>query len=176
MQYLNVLVKECGRLFLAIYKRNDGSVPGAFLLAHMVIKNPARFDECIKKISPKFCDIWNESFLAEQHGLKNICGAGYRKALEFLIKDYLISRSPQEETEIKNKKLDKCADELDEALKKRVKRAIWLGNDETHYMRKWEDKDLKDLTKLIESTLDWIKGVHLTSHYENEMPDKKIDV
>ncbi len=168
--------KKCGRLFLAIYKRNDGINDGIeedFLLARMVIECPERFDECIKKISPKFGDIWNEAFRAEHHGLKDICGAGYRKALEFLIKDYLIYRSPQKETEIKNKKLDKCADELDEALKKRVKRAIWLGNDETHYMRKWEGKDLKDLKALIGSTLDWIKGVHLTSHYENEMPDKK---
>jgi hypothetical protein len=31
-------------------------------------------------------------------------------------------------------------------------RAIWLGNDETHYVRKWETKDLGDLKKLIDIT------------------------
>jgi hypothetical protein len=29
-------------------------------------------------------------------------------------------------------------------------RATWLGNDETHYIKKWPDKDLSDLKKLID--------------------------
>jgi hypothetical protein len=36
-------------------------------------------------------------------------------------------------------------------------RAAWLGNDETHYLRTWEDKDLTDLKKLIELTVQWIE-------------------
>ena len=30
-------------------------------------------------------------------------------------------------------------------FRKKDERANWLGTDETHYLRKWPDKDLKDL-------------------------------
>lgn len=29
-----------------------------------------------------------------------------------------------------------------------MERAAWLGNDETHYVRKWPEKDVKDLKSL----------------------------
>ena len=35
----------------------------------------------------------------------------------------------------------------DSNIKNVAKRAVWLGNDETHYIRKWEDKDLSFLKK-----------------------------
>lgn len=33
---------------------------------------------------------------------------------------------------------------------------MWLGNDETHYVRRWEEKDLSDLKRLISMTVSWI--------------------
>jgi hypothetical protein len=52
-------------------------------------------------------------------------------------------------------------------------RATWLGNDETHYVRTWEDKDLSDLKKLIDLTLYWIGAEILTRELEASMPDRK---
>ena len=49
------------------------------------------FSTIIKDISPSFDSIYNQAFCAEQLSLDQICGVGYRKALEFLIKDYQIS-------------------------------------------------------------------------------------
>lgn len=49
----------------------------------------------------------------------------------------------------------------------------WLGNDETHYVRKWEDKDLKDLKKLISLTIHWIEMDALTVEVIADMPDGK---
>ena len=65
-----------------------------------------------------------------------ICGTGYRKSLEFLIKDYLISTLPEDQHEaIKNKFLNNCIrDNISNInIKTVASRAVWLGNDETHY-------------------------------------------
>jgi hypothetical protein len=54
-----------------------------------------------------------------------------------------------------------------------AKRAAWLGNDETHYIRKWEDKDLDDLKKLIKLTVLWIEMEQMTKDALVEMPEGK---
>jgi hypothetical protein len=59
----------------------------------------------------------------------------------------------------------------DERIKSVSKRAVWLGNDETHYIRKWETKNLQDLKKLIELTVHWIEMEKLTESFETEMPE-----
>ena len=48
-----------------------------------------------------------------------------------------------------------------------------MGNDETHYVRKWEDKDLEDLKKFIQLTEHWIESEHLTREAIAEMPKGK---
>jgi len=52
-----------------------------------------------------------------------------------------------------------------------AKRALWIGNDETHYSRKWEDRDINDLVTLIKLTLEWIDIERQSSEYLNEMPE-----
>jgi hypothetical protein len=49
-------------------------------------------------------------------------------------------------------------------------RAVWIGNDVTHYIRKWEGKNLEDLKKLIELTVHWIEMEALSKSFEDEMP------
>ena len=68
-------------------------------------------------------------------------------ALEFLIKDYACLENPDKEEVIKKTLLGKCINEyiLDSNVKACAKRATWLGNDETHYVRKWTDQDISDL-------------------------------
>lgn len=127
------------------------------------------FGEIINEISPEFQSIYNQAYCAEQLGLNQICGVGYRKSLEFLIKDYLISDLSDEEKidNIKRKFLSNCIqdDVVNENIKNVAKRAVWLGNDETHYIRKWADKDVNHLKHLIELTIRWI---------ENEVETKRI--
>lgn len=135
-------------------------------------KLPRNFSEIIKGISDNFCKIYNESLSAEQEGLLEICGVGYRKSLEFLVKDYLIKNYPAQEEEIKNKFLGKCIDEYvkNDNIKNVAKRATWLGNDETHYLRIWKDKELKDLKALIDLTLHWIEMEENTKAIITDMP------
>jgi len=60
-----------------------------------------------------------------------------------------------------------------EKIKELAKRAVWLGNDEAHFVRKWENKSIDDLKLLIELVVNWISHVLLTEKLINEMPEKK---
>jgi hypothetical protein len=133
------------------------------------------FDEHISAISPQFCTIFNESQNAEHQDWKLIAGPGYRKALEFLVKDYLCHSIPDKATEIKQLQLGPCIDTYvdNDKIKQMAKRAAWLGNDETHYIRKWEDKDLEDLKKTLELTVHWISMEELTKSVLTDMPKGK---
>ena len=69
----------------------------------------------------------------------------------------------QDETKkesIKKKFLINCIqdDVTDNRIKEVAKRAVWLGNDETHYNRKWADKDVSNLKQLIDLTIRWIEN------------------
>lgn len=130
------------------------------------------FEDTIKAISKNFCNVYNQAKAAEDLGLDEICGIGYRKALEFLIKDYAKSENCEEEHEkIEKKPLKQCIDTYvtHPELKACSTGAVYLGNDETHYIRKWFDKDIQDLKKLIELTITWIHMNELTKKYRQEM-------
>ena len=117
-----------------------------------------QFDENIKKLSSNFCEIFNQAYVAEQMNLNEIAGIGYRKALEVLIKDYCIDKNKEQEEKIKKEPLSQVITNyiLSDKIKNLAKASIWIGNDETHYVRKYEDKDIKDLKRFISATVAYI--------------------
>ncbi len=164
----------CQCLFISYYQ----AISSAYEKFYFVNSAPTNkreqsFDKTVKNISEAFCTIYNQAFAAEQYGLLEICGVGYRKSFEFLIKDYLVKCHPDKEQEIKGKFLGNCISEYveDIRIKKIAKRAAWLGNDETHYLRKWEGRDLQDLKQLIDIALHWIQMEQLTKDAISNMPE-----
>ena len=167
---------ECGRLFIARYK--SVRTPQGLLLFELAELFPITMEttehsDVIKALSPDFVAIFKQAESADKNHLDLICGPGYRKALEFLIKDYVIRAHPDKADEIKKLNLAKCiADHVaDGKVKQVAARAVWLGNDETHYLRKWEEKDLNDLKMLISLTLHWIEMEELTKKVMADMPE-----
>jgi hypothetical protein len=130
------------------------------------------FNPSITELSPNFVEIYNQAFIAEQQNLSQICGVGYRKALEFLVKDFCIKYNPDDEENIKVAKLAYCIETYvgSEKIEQVAKRAVWLGNDETHYVRTWVNKDLSDLKSLIDLTIYWAEMEELTRRLEIDMP------
>lgn len=177
-QWLAVLFRcprqACDRHFLAFYSfREAGLQSGYELLYCRPQSQPkGRFSEQITQLSQDFVDIYNEALAAQHHGLNQICGPGYRKALEFLIKDYLIAAEPADEAKIKKTPLGDCIKKCDPKVKTTAERAAWLGNDETHYERRWVEKDVADLKILIQLTVMWIQSEILTKQLEADMPAK----
>jgi hypothetical protein len=45
-----------------------------------------------------------------------------------------------------------------------------LGNDETHYVRKWEEKDVSYLKDLIDICIHWIEAEIKTKRMLDELP------
>jgi hypothetical protein len=129
------------------------------------------FSKLIKNISPDFDKIYNQSLKSEMLGLDEICGFGYRKSLEYLMKDYLIYKSPEEEHQTirEHQSIVKCMKEypkiIDENILKTSERGFWLGNDHSHYYKKHENLKVEDLKKLIDLTIRWIENKEETDHY-----------
>jgi hypothetical protein len=170
--------KDCLSFFIGYYKGFPKS-HNPYILTNIAPKKHLErdFKDIIMSISPQISLIYNESSIAEQLELTQICGVGYRKALEFLIKDYAIYHATDnaQKEDIKSNFLsDVIRDHIDnQNIQDIASRATWLGNDETHYIRKWIDKDINDLKILIELTIRWIELVEMSSDYKNQMPSTK---
>ena len=167
--------KSCQKAFIGYYKR-IGNNDFELINLSKGIYVKTKFSAEINSFSPKFEQIYNQAFVAEQEKLLEVCGCGYRKALEFLIKDYAISKNGSEKDEIEQKALRKCIEKYFKGSQIEIvsNRAIWLGNDEIHFMRKWKEKDLTDLKRLLELTVHWIEMEKRTNDYENDMLNPKI--
>ena len=171
--------QNCQQTFISTYAdtgKTENAVPiFDFVRSAPISPKEAEFSETIKEISTSFIDIYNQALSAESHNLNQLVGIGLRKALEFLIKDFAVHQKPANEEVIRASMLGKCINEYidDSNVKECAKRAAWLGNDETHYTRKWEDKDVKDLKLLVRLTVNWIDNVLLTQKYVEEMEDSQ---
>lgn len=113
----------------------------------------------IEKVSPSFKEIYTQAAEAESLKLNQIAGVGYRKAAEFLIKDYVIMKNPKDIDKIKSMLLGQVISEHLKDFPKiqsLAKASAWIGNDETHYVRVHTDKDITDLKRFILSTAQFI--------------------
>ncbi|CAD6494485.1 MAG: hypothetical protein LAKADJCE_00787 [Candidatus Argoarchaeum ethanivorans] len=167
--------KSCKNSFIGDTTRNNNTGNFNIIKLSKGTHKTSEFSKEIIDLSSTFVKIYGEAEFAEQENLMEICGVGYRKALEFLIKDYLISIKPDEEENIKNRFLGRCIKEDIEytKIKQIAEKATWLGNDETHYIKKWEDKDLGDLKKLINITVHYILMELQAKTYLSDMEDNK---
>ncbi len=153
---------SCHSLFYAKNKHNALSIDKYYELLCYGPNCPTKtlFNDEILRVSPSFVDIFNQSEIAEGHNLKEVAGVGYRKSLEFLIKDYACHIHPEQEVSIKDAFLKDCISKYIDHKKIRdlATVAAWLGNDETHYLRKWNDMDVQDLKRFIRSCVAWIQA------------------
>ena len=153
----------CEKCFLAEYRVfvqdsryiSDGDLCGLIPYGH----ETTSFSDKINKLSPNFVKIYNQSEQAESTGLLEICGMGYRKALEFLVKDYAISKYPDRQNEIESSMLGKCINSYidNEKIKTLAKASAWIGNDETHYVQKHQNYNLQDLKRFVTTAIAYIE-------------------
>lgn len=171
--------RECGVAFLAVYRGvwNSYEYRSDYYFVRCEPERPQEpsVPSLVAALSPDFVNILGQASAAEAYSLNEVCGPGYRKALEFLVKDYLIAHAATlgaSADVIKSKQLGRCIEDHieDAALKKAAKRAAWLGNDETHYYRKWDEHDLKDLKALLKITVNALDSQLVLENYESEMP------
>lgn len=166
--------RNCEELFIATYKKRTDSSLHVFQKVEPRTPVEEKFSDLIQNASPTFVEIYNQAIAAEAAGLNQINGIGLRKALEFLVKDFAGHQNPNEKEKIQKRSLGACIKTYltDRNIRECAKRATWLGNDETHYVRKWIDRDITDLKRLINLTVRWIDNVLETEKYVQEMQEQ----
>lgn len=156
--------RHCSSAFVTLYKKAGTRTNSAYDL--VIVKsypksiNKREFDNSISDLSESFVEIYNQAKEAEDLGLDHICGMAYRKALEFLIKDFAINQNSDDESIIADPKypLSKCINDYikEDDLKNTAKASVWIGNDYSHYTRQHEDKTIDDLKSFIDAVLYFI--------------------
>lgn len=120
-----------------------------------------KFSEYIRSISEEFVEVYNESLEAEQLGLNSICGAGYRKAIEYLVKSYCASKDPENSNAIWGEPLGATINRIDDERMRAVSFAAKeIGNDQTHTVIKLSDgiPEMKKYIRALTSYLDFINA------------------
>lgn len=171
---------NCNETFITQYKvlRKDPK-SSYYAVANIVYSEPNRFskhvfDERIINLSPQFDKIYNQALAAESSMLDEIAGLGYWKALEFLIKDFAIHEHPNEKESIKVKPLAQCIKSYiaNESITTLAERSAWIGNDEAHYIRKQEDRDVSDMKNFIQAIVYFIGMILITEDAASMTPKK----
>ncbi len=111
----------------------------------------------LQRISPRFTQVYGEAAAAEYDSLYEVAGVGYRRALEILVKDYLIARDPDNRPEVHKTWLSNCIEKFieDPTIQDLARRANIIATDFAHYER-YGANELKDLVTLIDLVGAWI--------------------
>lgn len=176
---------NCRTAFFAIYiTKDDGQFSYRSCHVPTYTETVEGIPEIIDNISPEYRKIYTQSHRAESEGLDLIAGCGYRKALEFLIKDYSIflTLNGKQLKDADPMLLEKINIIKKTALMKVIndnlgiakvtsmaKRATWLGNDETHYKRRIVNSEISIMKRLMRLTILFIESEEEAKKLEHEI-------
>ena len=124
------------------------------------------FNDKLSAISERFIIIYNQALRAEFNGDYELAATGMRSALEILIKDYAIKELNQPKEEVAKKDLFKAISEYlkQPELISTADVIRILGNDYTHYDRKYPQHDFELLKGYMDIFLKQIEVQYMISH------------
>lgn len=175
---------ECAKVFVAIYKSDDSSLSFDRFLNGMP-KGPVwplpildlksgKSVVSSREGQTKFIKTYLQSLMAENSGLDELAGMGYRKSIEYLVKDWAIKINPQDKEEIEEAWLSAVIKKYyDGDLQKILERATWLGNDQSHYNKIFEDFDIDVLKELIDLIMVELDRQFKMNRYINTIQKRK---
>ncbi|CYX34378.1 DUF4145 domain-containing protein [Streptococcus suis] len=113
----------------------------------------------VKLVSPIGKQIYVQALKAEHEQLDHIAGIGYRKALEFFVKDFSIVTNPDDEDKIIKMPLKQVIEKYikDDDLKTFALASAYIGNDEGHYYRNNPDKDFSHLKNYLHGVIHYME-------------------
>jgi hypothetical protein len=175
---------NCLKVFVALYKLGESDFE-FFRYLNGLPKGPdwpkpildlksGDVDEQSEPIQSKFIKTYLQSLVAENSGLDEIAGMGYRKSIEYLVKDWAIQSKPEDIEIIKSKWLGQnITDYFTGDLKDILERATWLGNDQSHYNKLFDDYNLEDLKELIGLIMVELDRQFKMNHYIQNIQKRK---
>jgi len=124
--------------------------------------------------SSKFIKTYLQSLQAENYGLDELAGMGFRKSIEYLVKDWAIQNNPDKKDKIIDSWLGETIKKYYEGdLKEILERATWLGNDQAHYNKLFAEFDIDILKELIELIMVELDRQYKKAHYIEMVKSKK---
>jgi hypothetical protein len=116
-------------------------------------------DARIREISPRFCEVYNQCYIAKQNNLSELYGMGLRKALEILVTDYVLTRNPGDKSKIIKIPLHSRIENYfkDSDARTSLLACKYLGNNETHYDNSNSAEDTALLGNLIDDVIYYIE-------------------
>ncbi len=133
-----------------------------------------KWPKVIVELNSRFIKIYEQSLIAEFKGLDEIAGMGFRKAIEFLVKDWAIKEKPEDRDKIISFTLNEVVNSyFKDELKAILLRATWLGNDQSHYQKLFEEYDVSDLKELIGLIISDLDKQERTKHWINSVESRK---
>ncbi|MGC4431099.1 hypothetical protein ABWL48_13410, partial [Streptococcus suis] len=113
----------------------------------------------VELVSPIGKQIYVQALKAEHEQLDHIAGIGYRKALEFFVKDFSIVTNPDDEDKIIKMPLKQVIEKYikDDDLKTFALASAYIGNDEGHYYRNNPDKDFSHLKNYLHGVIHYME-------------------
>lgn len=157
--YLLNHCENCNECFISVHPYDhDNDYSYSFQSSALVKSTDCSFSPAITKLSSNFVEIYKQSYRAEMLGLDKICGMGYRKAIEFLIKDYIIYKDPLAKDSVVKLQLMPCINNhiKDKRLIALASASAWLGNDETHYQKRHPEYNLDNLRTFINAFVTFV--------------------
>lgn len=146
--------RQCMSIFSILQtSRNDGSDDFDVSVFPREHDKDLLGDELLS-ISPHFVKTYRQACRAQALELDEIFGGAFRKAVEYLVKDFLIAygQTDLSKDKILTMNLGQAVSYLpDQRLINLAKASVWLGNDQTHLINKHPDYGVEDLKKFIQA-------------------------
>lgn len=140
----------CNVPFYATYRYSNYKATLLDVYPHL---KPATLPNTIKELSPRFTNLYEQSYTAEQNGHIELAGSGYRNSIEILIKDFAIIKLKADKDTVCKMSLYEVIGEYLKEVNIETSAADVirvLGNDYTHYQRKYDDIDFIVVKKYLE--------------------------
>ncbi len=156
---------SCGKHFFFVCEYDSGKENYDPIVYPNIAFTPYS-NEILEKISSRFIDMYNQALQSEFHKNLELAAIGYRSALEILVKDYAIKELGQNPEEVSSKKLCPAIGTYlnQEDLVKTADVIRILGNDYTHYKRKYPQHDFELLKGYMEIFLKQIEVQYMINH------------
>lgn len=157
--------KCCDKNSVASYRHDKKNKIIEFLSMYPNPK-PSVLPDSIHVLSPRFITLYADSEYTYSKNMFELAGSGFRNALEILIKDFAINELNEDSKEVSKKSLFDAIESYlpDPKLKKAADVVRILGNDYTHYDRKYNQYDIDLLKVYLDIFIKRIDAEYLMSH------------
>ena len=155
---------SCGKRYLVNYNLDTSTKTAAFGAFYPTFTATYE-NESLAEFSPRFVELYNQALRSELAGDIDLAATGYRHALECLVKDYAINRLEKDHDEVCRKSLCQAiGDYFDSDMVVSADVVRILGNDYTHYERRYPDLDFTVLKKYMEILIHLIETKELNNN------------